>query len=334
MFENFDNNNRLDDFDKEGASFLDEEMEARKQDMNRSKNILIGTVSGLVIASVVAWFVLSPKYAGQEDVEIPVVKRPVAEAKTEPLEPGGLEVLNQDKSIYDVIENSVSEEIKVEQVAPVAEELVLPQMVAEDVQEVKPEPATDVAPLEVKVEAQTMSAQELAEIVDLPKAEEPVKAEVVAEPTKVEEPAKAEVVVEPTKVEEPAKAEVVAEPTKVEEVKAQEVKEEVKDAPKDPNATVFSASTKPVETQGVAKGKWQVQIISSPNKNLVEQNKKTLVKKYPLLKDYVMEVQEADLGAKGIYYRLKAGAFNTRSEATLLCNDLKALGAGCLVKQK
>ena len=42
----------------------------------------------------------------------------------------------------------------------------------------------------------------------------------------------------------------------------------------------------------------------------------------------------ADLGAKGIYYRLKAGAFATRDGADELCKDIKALGGTCIVKKK
>ncbi len=42
-------------------------------------------------------------------------------------------------------------------------------------------------------------------------------------------------------------------------------------------------------------------------------------------------VEEADLGAKGIYFRLQAGAFKTRSEARSLCARLKADRLDCMI---
>lgn len=42
-------------------------------------------------------------------------------------------------------------------------------------------------------------------------------------------------------------------------------------------------------------------------------------------------VQRADLGAKGVFYRLRVGAFDQRSEATAFCDALKAAGDNCIV---
>jgi cell division septation protein DedD len=42
-------------------------------------------------------------------------------------------------------------------------------------------------------------------------------------------------------------------------------------------------------------------------------------------------IQRADLGAKGVFYRLRVGAFAERSEATAFCNALKATGENCIV---
>ncbi len=43
------------------------------------------------------------------------------------------------------------------------------------------------------------------------------------------------------------------------------------------------------------------------------------------------DVQRADLGAKGIYYRLRAAAFGDRTTASAFCNALKAKGQDCIV---
>ena len=59
-----------------------------------------------------------------------------------------------------------------------------------------------------------------------------------------------------------------------------------------------------------------------------------LSKKYKMLKDLPHEVESADLGAKGTFYRLKAGAFKERQEADKICNSIKTSGGSCLVKKK
>lgn len=42
-------------------------------------------------------------------------------------------------------------------------------------------------------------------------------------------------------------------------------------------------------------------------------------------------IQRADLGAKGVFYRLRVGAFAERSEATAFCTTLKSAGENCIV---
>ncbi|MEQ9315880.1 MAG: SPOR domain-containing protein, partial [Henriciella sp.] len=44
-----------------------------------------------------------------------------------------------------------------------------------------------------------------------------------------------------------------------------------------------------------------------------------------------MSIERADLGAKGIFYRLRAGAFGSRDTASEFCDALKAEGGDCIV---
>jgi hypothetical protein len=46
---------------------------------------------------------------------------------------------------------------------------------------------------------------------------------------------------------------------------------------------------------------------------------------------YQPDVQRVDLGTKGIWYRLRFGAFTDRESAVAICEKLKAQGAGCFV---
>lgn len=44
-----------------------------------------------------------------------------------------------------------------------------------------------------------------------------------------------------------------------------------------------------------------------------------------------MDIQRADLGAKGIFFRLRASAFSTRKDADDFCSELKVRGQSCMV---
>ena len=81
-------------------------------------------------------------------------------------------------------------------------------------------------------------------------------------------------------------------------------------------------------------GSWQVQLISSPNKPAVEKAWGTLSKKYPLIKDLPYEISSADLKDRGVFYRLKAGSFESKESAVEFCNKLKSQGGSCVVTKK
>jgi cell division septation protein DedD len=57
----------------------------------------------------------------------------------------------------------------------------------------------------------------------------------------------------------------------------------------------------------------------------------TLRARYELLAQLAPDIQRADLGAKGIVYRLRAGPFADRTAAVDVCTQLKAAGANCFV---
>ncbi len=44
-----------------------------------------------------------------------------------------------------------------------------------------------------------------------------------------------------------------------------------------------------------------------------------------------MDVQRADLGARGIYHRLRAGYFATSEDATQFCERIRQMGQDCIV---
>lgn len=303
MFANFDDNKNddfLDEFRQKLNTDSSESFEERKNEINRSKNVFIGTVSGIALAAVVGWFVLSPRYAENNSADIPVIRRPQTAVKVQPAEPGGMEILNQDKSVYDIIEKKETDTPKVENLLPPPEEPQMPVISA---------------------------AQETAPVVE--QAEEIIKVvEVKVAPAPVPQPAPEEKPVEAPKTISQAAAETKA---PVAEVK---VAEKAPTPAAEPQKEAPKTESKPEVKTVAVTGPWQVQLISSPNRKAVDTAWEGLVKKYPVLQGQSREIETADLGAKGTYYRLKAGGFADRNGADKLCNEIKALGGTCIVKKK
>ena len=305
MFQELPEDNKNEDFLNEFRQKIADHsginLEEKRNEINRSKSMFIGAVSGLALAGVVGWFVLSPRYAGESNVEIPVVRRPQAAVKVQPADPGGMEILNQDKTVYDIMEKTEAS------AAPAVEKLL-------------PPPEEPKAP-EIKQNVETKSVA----------AVETAPAQAPLQPSPVEETIVVKEVVspEPTVQEEtPAAVVPLKESVKQEKDAQSKTSANLLDNPKAVSQAIEA------ETSEIPEGTWQVQLMSSTNKPAVESSWKTLVKKYSVLAGQPHEIETANLGDKGTFYRLKAGAFHNRTEADTLCNDIKALGGTCIVKKK
>lgn len=276
----------LDEFRQRLNSQPVENFEERKNEINRSQNIFVGTILGVALAGIVSWFILSPDYSKTEDADIPVVRRPQTAVKVQPADPGGMEILNQDKTVYDIVEKKDTDDIKVENLLPPPEEPKIPQAIIE-------EETSDTPKEEVKI-----NVVETAEKI-INTNEQKAKPQPLPQP-------------EPAPVKEEVKI-------VVEEKTVQQPKPVVIETPKQTEAAV---------------GSWQIQLISSPNKSAMEKAWKDMSKKYSALNGLPHEIESADLGSKGTFYRLKAGSFKDRAPADKICNSIKSAGGSCLVKKK
>ena len=54
-------------------------------------------------------------------------------------------------------------------------------------------------------------------------------------------------------------------------------------------------------------------------------------KKPELFGSATKHIQRADLGAKGVFYRLRVGSFADRADASEFCDAVKAAGDNCIV---
>lgn len=314
-----DDDDVLDEFRRKQANF---DLEEKRNEINNSRSLFVGALAGLAMAAVVGWFVLAPQYRDSGEENVPVIRRPQEEIKIQPADPGNIDISNQEKTVYDIIERK-PENAEEANVLPPAEQPdaeAIEALIGEvSVQEPNPpaaaEPVIKAESLAAPVKETVPPAAEKTETA----APAPVLPATPSAPVSEEKNKAAPETIKPaenTAAPEPAKTEpakpIVAKPAAAEK---ETPAAETADAP-------------------IAKGAWQIQLMSSPNRKAVEKSWKTMVSKYDLLSGLPYEISSADLGAKGTYYRLKAGNFATRKEAADLCNKLKAAGGSCFIARK
>lgn len=79
-------------------------------------------------------------------------------------------------------------------------------------------------------------------------------------------------------------------------------------------------------------GRYLVQIAAFRSQDAAEAAWKTTSAKAPdIYRGAQKRIQRADLGAKGVFYRLRVGGFAERSEATAFCSAIKDTGDNCIV---
>lgn len=81
----------------------------------------------------------------------------------------------------------------------------------------------------------------------------------------------------------------------------------------------------------VAGGAYVLQIGAYKSQSDADAAWKTFKGKHPMAASYSENVQKADLGAKGTWYRLRMGGFADKAAAASFCDKLKADGGSCLV---
>ena len=298
MYQDFfdKNDDYLNEFKQKVANQKIATVEERRNELARSRNNFLSIFAGITLAGVVGWFVLSPQYA-QESTEIPVIRRPQTAVKIRPENPGGMDIPNQDKNIYNIIEKKNVDNTVVENLLPTPETPKLPDIVPE-------------------VSELDENAKNLDEIVD--EVTEAEEKEIAKAEQKVEEIPQKPADLLKTKPEEKAQAKTETKPEAKAETKM-ETKMEAK-----------------VETPAQqTDGKWQIQLIASKNKSAVEKAWTDLSSRYSLLKSYPHEIQTSDLGAQGIFYRLRVGSFADKNAAAAACSALKKQGLNdCITKER
>lgn len=281
MFPNFPENNKDDDFLNEFRQKLNDQsianFEEKKNEINRSKNVFIGAVSGIALAAVVGWFVLSPRYANDPNVELPVIRRPQTAVKVQPTEPGGMEILNQDKSVYDIIEKKDNNAPLVENLLPPPEEPQLPVIAAQP----QPAPAPTPAPAEPDTTSVVLEkAEGIIKVAEAPKAVPAIEPKPEPENVPLGQLMKKDPLPAP-------------QPEPVKEI-----------APKREAVNIVIPAKEAVkvdvdQTPSTSTGPWCVQLMSSPNQTAVNGAWKGLVKNIMFSKNSRTKLRLLTSEAKG-----------------------------------
>lgn len=226
----------------------------------------------------------------------PMVKAEDSPTKVRPENPGGMEIPNRDKLIYENMGDGQALEQKEQVLAQQPEEPVIPG-----------------------------SAPEMSQQTMQPAQYEALNPLAVAPVEKTAEPVMAAPAVEKEVVETPAIEELkpVAPAPVVEKMQEPVVKATPKKV------------TQPFEAPAVVQSAYYVQLLSvQSEEDAVAAWPKIQTKHAGILGDASLSVQKADLGAKGIYYRVRAAGFDSKETATQACDQLKQAGQGCLVVSK
>lgn len=283
------------DFDDE-EGFLESLMKRRGQvPMPHSMVRLLSIVAGVIvltIISMVAWAVW-PSGSDQED-SVPVVRADEAEYKVQPDEPGGMPIPNKDSTVFESMGDSASGEKKTENLLEDQEQPMKKEVVFEESAENNSEDTPPPTPTPVAV--------------DEPKA-------------KVEESAPASTVPKETPKEE-------AKPTPVkEDVKVEKKKTNIIETLKEEAGTQKETTAK---AKPAAKGSVYIQLAAVKSEADTKSKWAKLQSTYPSLKSLSMRSQKADLGAKGIFYRIQAGPLSAAA-ANSTCAKIKSAGGACII---
>jgi cell division septation protein DedD len=304
MYQDFFNKNDdyLNEFKQKVANQKIASQEERRSEIVRARNNFIGTFAGIAMASVVGWFVLAPQYAEQSK-EISVIKRPQTAVKVRPENPGGMDIPNQDKDVYSIVEKKELDNTVIENLSPAPEEPKLPETVIANEDTVK----NNSLLTEKNSDTDSVVPQKPTDLFD--------NNTVVTE-TKTT-----------NKTEEIKTVEVATESVKKNEVTTKTVKE--KEIAKE------EITEKEVVKPIIQTGNWQIQLVASKNKDAVAKTWKDWSVKYADLRNYSHEIQSSDLGSMGMFYRLRVGAFASKEEAAKICASLKAKGLpDCIAKER
>lgn len=243
----------------------------------------------------IAWYATS---TGKNDptAMVPVITAENTPVKERPAEPGGLEVPNRDMEVFNRITPS-SEPQKVEQLLPPAENPIARP-------EPDPEPPSGPKVPDAPAIAERSTSGGTARTVGT----SPVAPAIPPGGTASD--------IAPAAPEAPPAPE---------------------SEPAPPPASQAAPEPEPVpeQTAKAVTGDWRVQLGASRDEKRARAALERIVKaNTDLLGGLPTDIRRADLGAKGVFYRMRIGSFADRAGADFLCNKLKDRKVTCAIVKR
>lgn len=288
--------------------------------------VVIGTLAGFV---TLAWYAYRTGTQSIKDEDLLIVEADKTPMKEKPADPGGMKFPNQDKTIFDTFAGNPPPP-KVERLLPATEEPKLKEL---DTSETK----TWINDKLYKKEEAAAEAPKPEQVVPIPSAPAEVK-EAVILPKEAPKPS-------PIEAKRPVnnnnvvsytmdKSLALRAPTPAPAVEAE--KKETKPVAASKPAAKEEPRKEPKEEQAKAapkadNGKAKVQLGAYGSEKEAQAAFTGMQKKFPSLAEKDPLIVRADLGAKGIFYRLRVGGFADATEAKKFCGGLK--GQACIPVQ-
>ena len=281
----------------------------------------------------------------------PIVQADARPVKEVPGDPGGKDFTHKNKLIYDRLQNG--DEAEADHLVPRQEDVAVPALPPSTDTASAPAAPTPVAATDVATPPTTQSVDGSAPAtvasVDDPNAADggprKVKTMVVRPDGSMTPPTGAAPAAAPAEMQvaaaTPAPAQAAAAdqtasapaPDAAAAESAPQQGATAPAAPAKPKPAAQTASVTSGSAPAAASTKYVVQVGSKKNQTEALASFADMQQKYPtLLANYRPMVQKADLGAKGVWYRLRIGPIADKTAATKLCTQLKSQGLpDCLV---
>lgn len=290
----------------------------------RSRLMLwVAVAAGVIVVGGAGWLLMNGRSGPDGQLGAPTIMADPSPYKVRPADPGGMQVANQDKMVYERISPDEAQQPGVEKLLPEptvprAPEVSEPQRLTQAVIPAGPQgietapaqpatvPPTPVAPAGAvavgQVAAPPMVASPPAPVPSTPPPS-------FSSPQPATDVSRGPAVLGPP-VTGPAPAAPAA--------------QQMAAAPITPPAAMPAA-------RSAATGSFSVQLAALRDEVSVRKQWDSLKAKYPdLLGPYSMGIEKADLGEKGVFYRLRATGLPTEESARVLCTELAKQKVGCL----